>query len=211
MPTARLYKNDGKEVEQGHIDLDESVFGITPNSHVVYEAEKMYLANQHQGTVRTQTRADVSYSSKKLFRQKGLGRARMGSVRSPSRVGGGRAHGPKPRDYRYEIPKKIRRLAIRSLLSSRAQADAVRIIEDLKFAEPKTKQMVSVLSNMELNNKKCLFLMDRSDEAINKSCRNIPGVTIDLACNAHVHELLHNDYLIFTREGLKQVEEALKG
>ena len=171
----------------------------------------MYLANQRQGTVRTQTRSDVSYTSKKLFKQKGLGRARMGSNRSPNRVGGGRAHGPKPRDYRYEIPKKIRRLAIRSLLSRKAGADAVRIIEDLKFEGPKTKQMVSVLSNMDLNNRKCLVLMDRTDEAVNKSCRNIPGVSIDLACNAHVHELLHNDYLIFTREGLKQVEEALKG
>jgi len=209
MPTARMYENNG--MEQGNIDLDESVFGITANSHAVYEAEKMYLANQRQGTVRTQTRANVSYTSKKMFRQKGLGRARMGSNRSPTRVGGGRAHGPKPRDYHYEIPKKIRRLAIRSLLSIRAEAGAVRIIEDLKFTEPKTRQMQSVLSNMELNNKKCLVLMDRNDEVINKSCRNIPGVITDVACNAHVHELLHSDYLIMTREALKQVQEALKG
>jgi large subunit ribosomal protein L4 len=208
MPTARLFQSDG--TEQGHIDLEEAIFGIMPNAHAVYEAEKMYLANQRQGTVRTKTRGEVAYTSKKMFRQKGLGRARMGSVRSPSRVGGGRAHGPKPRDYRYEIPRKVRRLAIRSVLSTRAQNDAVLVIEELKFEAPKTRQMVSVLENMNLQRRKCLVLMDRNDEAVYKSCRNIPGVSIDLACNAHIHELLYNDYLIFTREGLKQIEEALK-
>lgn len=134
----------------------------------------------------------------------------MGSVRSPNRVGGGRAHGPKPRDYYYEIPKKVRRLAIRSALTRQAQQDAVLIIEDLKFNLPRTKQMTSVLDNMQVQHKKCLVLIDRHDEAVLKSCRNIPGISVDLARNAHIHELLHNDYLIFTREGLKQIEEALK-
>lgn len=208
MPTARLYQSDG--TEQGRIDLDPSVFGIEPNTHVVYEAEKMYLANQRQGTVRTKTRSEVAYTSKKMFRQKGLGRARMGSARSPIRVGGGRAFGPKPRDYRYEIPKKVRRLALRSVLSSRAQQDAVLVIEELKFAAPKTKQMATLLSTMNLKNHKCLVLMDQNDETIYKSCRNIPGLRVDIARHAHIHELLHNEFLIFTREGLKQVEEALK-
>ena len=139
MPTARLYESDG--TEQGDIDLEPSVFGIEPNTNAIYEAEKLYLANQRQGTVRTQTRSDVSYTGKKVFRQKGLGRARMGSYRSPSRVGGGRAFGPQPRDYPYTIPKKIRRLAIRSVLSSRAQDGSVVVIEDLKFDVPKTKQI----------------------------------------------------------------------
>ena len=208
MPIARLFKSDG--VEQGQIDLEETVFGITPNTHAIYEAEKNYLANQRQGTVRTQTRSDVSYTSKKMFRQKGLGRARMGSARSPSRVGGGRAHGPKPRDYHYEIPKKVRRLAIRSVLSTHAQKDSVLIIENLTFDPPKTKLMALVLGNMNLQKQRCLVLMDRNDEFVLKSCRNIPGVSVDLARNAHIHELLHNDYLIFTREGLKQIEETLK-
>ena len=208
MPTARLYESDG--TEQGDIDLEPSVFGIEPNTNAIYEAEKLYLANQRQGTVRTQTRSDVSYTGKKVFRQKGLGRARMGSYRSPSRVGGGRAFGPKPRDYRYTIPKKIRRLAIRSVLSSRAQDGSVVVIEDLKFDVPKTKQMAGILDTMAVNNKKCLVLVDRSDAFVYKSCRNIPKVSINLASSAHIHELLHHEVLIFTREGLKQVEEALK-
>ncbi len=208
MPTATLYKSDGSE--EGQIELEASVFGIEPNKHAIYEAEKLYLANQRQGTVRTQTRSDVSYTGKKIFRQKGLGRARMGSYRSPSRVGGGRAFGPKPRDYRYTIPKKIRRLAVKSVLSSKAQSNAVMVIDDIKLDIPKTRQMVSLLDAMSVDSRKCLILMDRSDMTVYKSCRNIPKVNVDLASSAHIHELLHNDVLIFTREGLKQVEEALK-
>lgn len=208
MPTARLYQSDG--MEQGRIELAPEVFGIEPNEHAVYEAEKMYLANQRQGTVRTKTRSEVDFTSKKLFRQKGLGRARAGSAKSPTRVGGGRAFGPKPRDYRYEIPKKVRRLALRSVLSTRAREDAVLVIESLAFDEPKTKQMAMLLSTMSVDSKKCLVLLDRYDDVVYKSCRNIPGVLIDLARQAHIHELLHHEYLIFTQEGLRQVEEALK-
>lgn len=208
MPTARLYGSDG--VEQGRIELAPDVFGIEPNEHAIYEAEKMYLANQRQGTVRTKTRSDVKFTSKKMFRQKGLGRARMGSARSPSRVGGGRAFGPKPREYRYEIPKKVRRLALRSILSTRAKDDAVLVIENLAFDEPKTARMVALLKTMNLGSKKCLVLMDRSDAAVYKSCRNLPGVLVDLARQAHIHEMLHHEYLLVTREGLKQVEEGLK-
>lgn len=208
MPTARLYQSDG--TEQGRIDLAPDVFGIEPNTHAIYEAEKMYLANQRRGTASTQTRAEVSYTGKKMFRQKGLGRARMGSARSPLRVGGGRAHGPTPRDYRYEIPKKVRRLAIRSVLSTRAQNDAVVVVEDLRFDAPKTRQMADLLSAMNLADRKCLILTGRHDSSVYKSCRNIPTLGIDLARQAHIHALLDADCLIFTREGLQQVEEALK-
>ncbi len=209
MPVAaKLFNSDG--TEQGQIDLEESVFGIDANAHAMYEAEKMYRANQRQGTASAQTRAEVSYTGKKMFRQKGLGRARMGSRRSPARIGGGRAHGPKPRSYRYEIPKKVRRLALKSVLSTRAQSGSVFVIESLEFDAPKTRQMVSVLSNMNVRDRKCLVLMDRSDDAVYKSCRNIVDVDINVAADAHVHEILRNDCLIFTREGLKQVEEALK-
>jgi len=208
MPVAKLFDSDG--TEQGQIDLDESVFGISANAHAMYEAEKMYLANQRQGTASAQSRAEVSYTGKKMYRQKGLGRARMGSRRSPVRIGGGRAHGPKPRSYRFEIPKKVRRLALKSVLSTRAQNDSVLVIESLEFEAPKTRRMVSLLSNMNVNDRKCLVLMDRSDDAVYKSCRNITDVNINLATDTHVHEILRSDCLIFTREGLKQVEEALK-
>ena len=208
MPIAKLFNSDG--TEQGQIDLEESVFGIAANAHAMYEAEKMYRANQRQGTASAQTRAEVSYTGKKSYRQKGLGRARMGSRRSPLRVGGGRAHGPRPRSYRYEIPKKVRRLALKSVLSTRAQSGSVFVIEALKFDVPKTRKMVSVLSNMNINDRKCLVLMDHSDETVYKSCRNITDLSINVASDTHVHEILHSDYLIFTREGLKQVEEALK-
>lgn len=208
MPVARLFNSDG--TEQGQIDLEESVFGISANAHAMYEAEKMYRANQRQGTASAQTRSEVSYTSKKMFRQKGLGRARMGSRRSPTRIGGGRAHGPTPRSYRYDIPKKVRRLALKSVLSTRAQSGSVLVIDSLEFDAPKTRQMVSVLSNMHVNDRKCLVLMDRNDDAVYKSCRNIPDVRINVASDAHVHEILRSDCLIFTREGLKQVEEALK-
>lgn len=205
---AKLFNSDG--TEQGQIDLEESVFGISANAHAMYEAEKMYRANQRQGTASAQTRSEVSYTGKKMFRQKGLGRARMGSRRSPVRIGGGRAHGPKPRSYRYEIPKKVRRLALKSVLSTRAQSGSVLVIESLEFDAPKTRQMVSVLSNMNVRDRKCLVLMDRSDDAVYKSCRNIVDVDINVATDTHVHEILHSDCLIFTRDGLKQVEEALK-
>ncbi len=208
MPVARLFNSDG--TEQGEINLEESVFGISINAHALYEAEKMYRANQRQGTASAQTRSEVSYTSKKMYRQKGLGRARMGSRRSPARIGGGRAHGPKPRSYRYEIPKKVRRLALKSVLSTRAQAGSIFVIEALEFEAPKTRQMVSVLSNMNISDRKCLVLTDRNDEAVYKSCRNIADLNINLAVDTHVHEILHSDYLVFTREGLKQVEEALK-
>ena len=205
---AKLFNSDG--TEQGQIDLEESVFGISANAHAMYEAEKMYRANQRQGTASAQTRSEVSYTGKKMFRQKGLGRARMGSRRSPTRIGGGRAHGPKPRSYRYEIPKKVRRLALKSVLTTRAQSGSVLVIESLEFDAPKTRQMVSVLSNMNVRDRKCLVLMDRSDDAVYKSCRNIVDVDINVATDTHVHEILRSDCLIFTREGLKQVEEALK-
>ena len=208
MPVAKLYNSEG--TEQGQIDLEESVFGISANAHAMYEAEKMYRANQRQGTASAQTRSQVSYTGKKIFRQKGLGRARMGSRRSPLRIGGGRAHGPKPRSYRYEIPKKVRRLALKSVLSTKAQSGSVLVIDSLEFDAPKTRRMVSVLSNMNVNDRKCLVLMDRSDDAVYKSCRNIPDVHINVAADTHVHEILRSDCLIFTREGLKQVEEALK-
>ncbi len=208
MPVARFFNSDG--TEQGQIDLEESVFGISANAHAMYEAEKMYRANQRQGTASAQSRSEVSYTGKKSYRQKGLGRARMGSRRSPVRIGGGRAHGPKPRSYRYEIPKKVRRLALKSVLSTRAQSGSVLVIEALEFDAPKTRRMVSVLTNMDVSDRKCLVLVDRSDEAVYKSCRNITDVHINVATDTHVHEILRSDCLIFTREGLKQVEEALK-
>jgi large subunit ribosomal protein L4 len=208
MPVARLFSSDG--TEQGEIDLEESVFGISANAHAMYEAQKMYRAGQRQGTAAAQTRSQVSYAGKKIYRQKGLGRARMGSRRSPVRIGGGRAHGPKPRSYSYRIPKKVRRLALKSVLSTRAQSGSVLVIDALEFDAPRTRQMVSVLSNMKVDDRKCLVLMDRSDEAVYKSCRNIPDVHINVATDTHVHEILRSDCLIFTREGLKQVEEALK-
>ncbi len=208
MPVARLFSSDG--TEQGQIDLDESVFGLSANAHVMYEAEKRYQAGQRQGTASAQTRSEVSYSGKKLYRQKGLGRARMGSRRSPVRVGGGRAHGPAPRSYRYRIPKKVRRLALKSVLSTRAQAGFVLVIESLEFDASKTRQMVALLANMDVRDRKCLVLMDRNDDAVYKSCRNIPDVNVNVATDTHVHEILRNDCLIFTREGLKQVEEALR-
>ncbi len=208
MPVARLFSSDG--TEQGEIDLEESVFGISANAHAMYEAQKMYQAGQRQGTAAAQTRSQVSYAGKKIYRQKGLGRARMGSRRSPVRIGGGRAHGPKPRSYSYRIPKKVRRLALKSVLSTRAQSGSVLVIDALEFDAPRTRQMVSVLSNMKVNDRKCLVLMDRSDEAVYKSCRNIPDVHINVATDTHVHEIMRSDCLIFTREGLKQVEEALK-
>ena len=208
MPVARFFSSDG--TEQGQIDLEESVFGIPANTHAMYEAEKMYRAGQRQGTASAQTRSEVSYAGKKIYRQKGLGRARMGSRRSPVRIGGGRAHGPKPRSYSYRIPKKVRRLALKSVLSTRAQSGSVLVIDALEFDAPRTRQMVSVLSNMKVNDRKCLLLMERSDDAVYKSCRNIPDVNINVAADTHVHEILRSDCLIFTREGLKQVEEALK-
>ncbi|MFH1756029.1 MAG: 50S ribosomal protein L4, partial [Candidatus Latescibacterota bacterium] len=167
MATAKLYGKDG--TEKGSAQLPDSLFGCEVNEKVVHETVLAYLANQRQGTASTKERSDVKGGGKKPYRQKGTGRARAGTTRSPIFRGGGTVFGPHPRSYRINMPKKMRRLALRSALSARAQENNILVISELDFSEPKTKMFASVLNNMNSAGQKVLFVMSEPNDAVVKS------------------------------------------
>lgn len=205
MPKVNVYNMSGKEVEQ--IELSEDVFGIEVNEHVLYEAVKNQLANKRQGTQSTKTRAEVRGGGKKPWRQKGTGRARHGSSRSPIWVGGGVTFGPKPRDYSYKLPKKVKRLAMKSALSSKAENNEVIVVDNLRLEEIKTKEMKNVLSNLNAS-KKALIVMDEKDENVVMSARNIPNVITATVNTLNVYDILNFDSFIITKDAVKKVEEV---
>jgi len=205
MPKVNVYDMSGKEVEQ--IELSEDIFGIEVNEHVLYEAVKNQLANKRQGTQSTKTRAEVRGGGKKPWRQKGTGRARHGSSRSPIWVGGGVTFGPKPRDYSYKLPKKVKRLAMKSALSSKAENNEIIVVDNLKLEEIKTKEMKNVLSNLNAS-KKALIVMDEKDENVVMSARNIPNVITATVNTLNVYDILNFDSFIITKDAVKKVEEV---
>lgn len=206
MPKVTLYKQDGSQA--GDIELSESVFGIEPNKDVLYEAVIMQQASRRQGTHSTKDRSEVRGGGIKPWRQKGTGRARHGSIRSPIWVGGGVTFGPTPRNYAYKLPKKQRRLALRSALSSKVGEDNIRVIEELSFEAPKTKEMKAVLAGLSANTKTLIVTADYN-EAVALSARNLPGVTSVTAAGVNVLDLLTHEKLIITQGAVKQVEEVL--
>src|ERR687884_704824 len=167
---ARLFNQSGEEV--GTIQLTEYIFGIEPNVPVMHQAMVRQLANARLGTHNTRGRGEVAGSPRKLYRQKGTGRARQGSVRAPHRKGGGVAHGPHPRSYRKDMPRKMRRLAVRSALSAKYAADEIRFVEGWSFERPRTKDFVNSLSSLKLDGK-TLVVLDRKDEILQKSANNL--------------------------------------
>lgn len=193
--------------EAGTIELSDAVFGIEPNQNAVHAVVKNYLANQRQGTQSAKTRGDVRGGGRKPFRQKGTGRHRQGSTTDPSQVGGGVAFAPKPRSYRYTLPKKVRRLAMLSALSSKVLEKEIIVLDELKFEAPKTKEMVKVLENVKAG-KKALIVTAEKDENIVRSAANIPGVRTALVSTMNVYEIINHENFIVTTEAIKKIEEV---
>ena len=193
--------------EAGTIDLNDAIFGIEPNEYAVHAVVKNYLANQRQGTQSAKTRADVRGGGRKPFRQKGTGRSRQGSTTDPSQIGGGVAFAPKPRDYRYSIPKKLRRLALKSVLSAKVSDLEIIVLDSLSFEGPKTKDMIKVLQSIKAA-PKALIVMAEKDEAIIKSAANIPGVRTTMVTQMNVYEIVNHTSLIITKDAAAKIEEV---
>lgn len=206
MPKVALFNQDGTQA--GDIELNESVFGIEPNKHVLFEAVVMQRASLRQGTHKTKIRSEVAGGGRKPWRQKGTGRARQGSIRSPQWRGGGTVFGPVPRSYSYKLPKKVRRLAIKSALSAKVLEENILVLQSLAFDAPKTKDFKAVLGNLSVE-KKALIVTADLDENVALSARNIPGVTVVTATGITVLDVLNHDKLIMTKAAVEKVEEVL--
>lgn len=206
MPKVALYNQSGSKV--GEIELNDSVFGIEPNKNVLFEAIVMQRASLRQGTHKVKNRSEVSGGGRKPWRQKGTGRARQGSIRSPQWRGGGTVFGPVPRSYSYKLPKKVRRLAIKSALSTKVLEDNILVLENLSFDAPKTKEFVNVLKNLSVDSK-ALVVTAEINENVELSARNIPGVTVVEANGINVLDVVGHDKLIITKDAVQKVEEVL--
>lgn len=206
MPKVTMYNQTGAQV--GEIELAEAVFGIAPNEHVLFDAVMMQRASLRQGTHKVKTRSEVRGGGRKPWRQKGTGRARQGSIRSPQWRGGGIVFGPAPRSYSYKLPKKVRRLAIKSALSTKVLEQSMLVLEDLALNAPKTKEMVAVLQGLSVA-KKVLIVTADLNENVALSARNIPGITVLAANEVNVIDVLHHDTLIMTKAAVEKVEEVL--
>ena len=192
--------------KKSEIELNENVFGVEVNDVVVHAALVNYLANQRQGTQSTKTRAEVRGGGRKPWRQKGTGRARQGSIRAPQWIKGGIALGPKPRSYKYAIPKKMRQLALKSVLTSKVQEGSLVVVDKLELKEIKTKEMVNVLGNLKVNN--ALVMLDEKNLNVQASARNIEGVKTTLVNTMNIFDLLKYDSLVLTKDAVKKLEEV---
>ncbi len=205
MPKVNVYNMLGEQVEE--IELKDTIFGVEINQHVVYEAVKNQLANKRQGTQSVKTRAEVRGGGRKPWRQKGTGRARHGSTRSPIWVGGGVTFAPKPRDYSYKLPKKVRRLAMKSALTSKVENKEIIVVDELNFEAPKTKEMIKTLKNLNAD-KKALIVTAESNFNLIKSANNIPNVETTVVNNLNVYDILKYNSLIITKDAVRKVEEV---
>lgn len=205
MPKVDVYDINGKKVSD--VELNENVFGIEPNETIVHAVLVNYLANQRQGTQSTKTRSEVRGGGRKPWRQKGTGRARQGSIRAPQWIKGGIALGPKPRSYRYTVNKKEKRLAIRSILSSKVLENKLTVVDKLELAEIKTKSMVNALNNLKLEGKTLVILPEKNLN-VQASTRNIEGAKAILANTINVYDLLRYTNLVLTLDTVKKLEEV---
>lgn len=205
MPTVAMYNTDGNKV--GDIELNENVFGVEIRPDVMHEVVVNYLANQRQGTQSTKTRTEVRGGGIKPWRQKGTGRARQGSIRAPQWVGGGVALGPKPRDYRYSVNKKVRRLALKSALSSKVVDNDIIVLEGLKLDEIKTKKVVEILSNLGVT-EKALIVLPENDKNVVISARNIKGVDTTFVGAINTYEVLNHTKCIIVKDAVAKLEEV---
>ncbi len=182
--------------------LSDSVFAVDANEHAVYLDVKQYLANQRQGTHKSKERSEVSGSTRKLHKQKGGGGARIGDINSPVLVGGGRIFGPRPRDYRFKLNKKVKQLARRSALTYKVQDDQIKVIENFTIETPKTKEFVKIAKNLETEGKKLLLVLATRDNNVNLSARNIPNVQIITAKDINTYAIMHANAILMTEDSL---------
>ncbi|AMA50842.1 MULTISPECIES: 50S ribosomal protein L4 [Bacillus] len=206
MPKVALYNQNGSTA--GDIELNASVFGIEPNESVVFDAILMQRASLRQGSHKVKNRSEVRGGGRKPWRQKGTGRARQGSIRSPQWRGGGVVFGPTPRSYSYKLPKKVRRLAIKSVLSSKVNDNNIIVLEDLTLDTAKTKEMAAILKGLSVE-KKALIVTADANEAVALSARNIPGVTVVEANGINVLDVVNHEKLLITKAAVEKVEEVL--
>jgi large subunit ribosomal protein L4 len=205
MPKIDVLNIKGEKVDE--INLSDSVFGVEVNEHAIYEVVKNHLANKRQGTQSAKTRSEVRGGGRKPWRQKGTGRARQGSTRSPQWVGGGVVFAPKPRDYSYTIPKKVRRLALKSALTSKVQNGELIVLDGISMEAPKTKEFAGIMANLKLD-KKALFVTAEKNENVVKSARNITGVKTAIVGSMNVYDIVNHGAFVITREAVEKVEEV---
>jgi len=191
------------------VTLNEAIFGIEPNDHVLYLDVKQYLANQRQGTAKSKERSEISGSTRKLGRQKGGGGARHGDINSPLLRGGGRVFGPTPRDYSFKLNKKVKALARKSVLSYKAQDNAIVVVEDFTLSAPKTKELVAIEKNLKVDGKKVLFLMPNSNSNLYLSARNLQGSEVLEASKLNAYKVLNADVLVVTEQSLQTIDGIL--
>ncbi|MGO4369589.1 50S ribosomal protein L4 [Paenibacillus sp. MCAF20] len=206
MPTVKVLNVSGASV--GELELAENVFGITPNATVMHSAVVLQQAAERQGTHKSKGRSEVRGGGRKPWKQKGTGRARQGSIRSPQWVGGGTVFGPTPRTYGFKLPRKVRRLAIKSALSSKVIANEIIVLDQLTFAAPKTKEFANILNNLKVD-RKALVVTANYEDNVALSARNIPGVKFVAADGINVRDVLVYDKLIITKEAVEKVQEVL--
>lgn len=205
MPKVSVYNMDGQQV--GEIELSENVFGIEVNKFVLHQMVVNFLANQRQGTQSAKTRSEVAGGGAKPWRQKGTGRARQGSIRAVQWIKGGIAFAPKPRTYRFSLPKKMKRLGMKSALTSKVQANEILVLENLEFAEIKTKQMIELLGKLNVTEKTLLVLPEKN-ENVERSARNLPNVKLAKVNTLNVYDILNCDRFIITKDAVAKVEEV---
>ena len=197
-------ENTGRKVT-----LDESIFGIEPNEHVVYLDVRQFLANQRQGTHKSKERSEISGSTRKLGRQKGGGGARRGDINSPLLVGGARVFGPTPRDYSFKLNKKVKQLARRSALSQKAIENAIVVVEDFNFEAPSTKEFINVLNNLKVSERKQLFVLPSSNKAVYLSARNLKGTQMAIASDINTYGIMNAEVLVVTESSLEIINSTL--
>ena len=204
-----VLKSNGEDTGR-KINLSDDIYNIEPNDHVIYLDVKQYLANQRQGTHKAKERAEISGSTKKIKKQKGTGTARAGSIKSPVFRGGGRAFGPKPRDYSFKLNKKTKVLARKSALSYKAKENSIAILEDFTFEAPKTKEYLKFLSSLSLSDKKTLLVLADSNSNVFLSARNLKSAKVTTANQLNTYDLLHADNLLLSEGALEKIENLLK-
>lgn len=208
MPKVSMFNTKGEQV--GEIELSDDIFGVEVRPDIMHRAVVNYLANQRQGTASTLTRAEVSGGGRKPWRQKGTGRARHGSIRSPLWRSGGIIFGPKPRSYKAAMPKKLKRFALKSALSAKVADNELIVLDELSLEAPKTKEMISILKNLNAD-KKALIVIAGKDENVEKSARNLPAVKTTYVNTLNIYDILDYDNLIITKEAAELVEEVYAG
>jgi len=200
---------EGKETGR-KVTLNDQIFGIEPSDHAIYLDVKQYMANQRQGTHKSKERADITGSTRKIKKQKGTGTARAGSIKSPIFRGGGTVFGPRPRNYGFKLNKKVKQLARKSALTYKANEQSIMVLEDFNFEAPKTKEMMALKSNLQIADKKSLFVLPVENNNIYLSSRNLEGVSVVIASELSTYQILNAETIVLVEGSVEKIEEALK-